>query len=79
MESQNKTNESVEVATIKVRSKISPRKLVDKMIVEDGDEEELAKDFAKNGGIIEESDSQQHLIGVNTGKFYLNEKYIEQI
>lgn len=71
--------ESVVEETVKVHSKISPRKLAVKMTADEGDEEELAEDFAQNGGIVVESNEETLLIAVDAGRFYLPAKYVEQI
>jgi hypothetical protein len=82
MESQDEppttpVKEKVVEETAKVHSKISPRKLAVKMTADEGDEEELAEDFARNGGIVIESTEETLLIAVDAGQFYLPTKYVE--
>ncbi|RDJ35638.1 MAG: hypothetical protein DWQ19_12535 [Crenarchaeota archaeon] len=64
---------------VRVRSKISPKKLMEKMHPEEGDEEEMAREFAKLGGILIETNDGLALIDVKSGRFSVKEKYVEQI
>lgn len=79
METQEEDTAPSEDVEVKVQSLISPRKLAAKMTVEEGEEEELAKDFSDNGGIVLETNDETLLIKVDTGSFYLNGKYVEQV
>jgi hypothetical protein len=50
-------------------AKISLKKLTTKIEVDQGNLEEMAKDFKKNGGIIINIDSNQLLVEVRSGTF----------
>ena len=54
-----------------VSAKVSPRKLMEKIRVEDGDPETLVEDLVENGGMILALDGKDLLIEVDSGSFYL--------
>ncbi len=62
-----------------IESKISIKKLLEKIQPEEGELYTLAKDFRKNGGIINEVDGQTLLIGVDSGAFLLKKNYVRKI
>lgn len=59
-----------------VESRISPKRLKDRMMIEEGDSKELIRDFIKDGGIVLEVNDKDLLIQVDSGTFYLSRKYI---
>jgi len=61
-----------------IESKISAKKLSEKMIAEEGEAEELAKDFFKNGGTINEVNDTNFLVEVDSGLFYIARKYVKK-
>lgn len=64
---------------LKVESKINSRKLLSKVIAEEGELEELIVDFKKHGGEIIEVNGKDFLIEVSSGKFYLSRYYVKKI
>lgn len=59
-----------------VESKISTKKLLSKIECQDGDIEEVTKDFKKNGGIINEVNGHIFLIEVASGTFLVHRMYV---
>jgi len=59
-----------------VESKISSRKLAERMVIEKGNLHEIAQDFKKNGGIIVEVNDRNFLVKVDSGTFYIPRKYV---
>ena len=77
METQCNDSDINNIEGQEVYAKISKRKLMEKIDVEDGDDEEVSNDFLKNGGTVVESDGRLLLIQVESGNFYLEQKYIK--
>lgn len=63
---------------VHVESKINTKRLVSRMEAQDGDEEELAKDFKQNGGVISEMDGSNVLIEVDSGSFIIHKMHIKR-
>jgi len=63
---------------VKVESKVNLKKLISRMDAQDGIEEELAKDFKKNGGVVSEVDGSNILIEVDSGSFIIHKMYIKR-
>ncbi len=63
---------------VQVESKVNLKKLVSRMDVQEGEEEELAKDFKQNGGIISEVDGSNILVEVDSGSFIIHKMYIKR-
>ena len=62
-----------------VESKISQSKLESKISTEEEIEiEELAYDFAENGGVITEADDSTFVIEVDSGVFSIHKCYVTQ-
>ena len=59
-----------------VESKISLKRLITRMETQEGDLEEVAKDFHKNGGTIIEENGYNLLIEVSTGNFLIHKTYL---
>lgn len=64
---------------VHVESKVNIKKLISRMEVQDdGEEEELAKEFKQNGGIIAEVDGPNILVEVDSGSFIIHKMYIKR-
>jgi hypothetical protein len=59
-----------------VESKISNRKLAEKIIVEEGELHDIVVDFQENGGTVVEVNDRNLLVRVATGLFYIPRKYV---
>lgn len=59
-----------------VTSKISAKKLVNVMNLENGQMNKVVKDFMKNGGKISEVSGNEFLIEVTMGSFYIQKNYV---
>jgi len=62
-----------------IESKISIKKLSEKMISEEGDANILSKDFFNNGGIINEVNDNNFLVKVDSGLFHIARKYVKKM
>lgn len=61
-----------------VESKINYTKLLEKIDVEKGELEEIAKNFHKNGGKVIDLENNVALIEINEGSFYISKIYIRK-
>jgi hypothetical protein len=64
-----------------VESKVSIKKLMNRMEAENDDEEEIkemAKDFQENGGVIKEVDGHYFKIGVENGEFTIHRMFVKR-
>lgn len=61
---------------LKVKSKISFGKLMNKIEINEGDMEEVCDDFLKEGGIIADDEDVNFLIEVTSGSFYIKHCYV---
>jgi hypothetical protein len=59
-----------------VESKISNRKLAEKIIIEEGELYDIVIDFQENGGTVVEVNDRNLLVRVATGLFYIPRKYV---
>lgn len=72
-----KKSEEIEIVDSKVVSKVSRDKLESVIESDDGDVEELAKDFKKNGGIVSEADGNKYMVVVESGEFIIHKMYVK--
>lgn len=63
---------------IHVESKISARKLISKIEVQEGEIEDITQEFAENGGTIKETNGHFFLIEVNSGLFLIERNYVSR-
>ena len=61
-----------------VESKIPIKRFGNKILVEDGEFEEILADFDKNGGVVSDVDGKQVLIEVAKGSFFVLKQYIQE-
>ena len=60
-----------------VESKVGFKRLISRMDVQDGEEEELAKEFKNHGGVISDIDEHNFLIEVDSGSFIIHKMYVK--
>lgn len=58
-----------------IESKISRRKLIEKIMPEEGEKEDLALDFIQEGGKVTDMDGKYFLVEVASGTFYIARHY----
>lgn len=75
---QGKKPISEDLIGTQVQSKVSYNKLMNKIELEEGIEEDVCTDFFEEGGIIVDVEDKQYLIEVASGKFYLHKSYVEK-
>jgi translation initiation factor 1 (eIF-1/SUI1) len=63
---------------LQVESKITFKRLLSRIETQDGEIEEVAKDFKKNGGTITEVNGQNILIEVDSGSFLIHRMYVKR-
>ena len=78
-ESPIKKHEDKLQAGALVESKVSAKKIMVRMDIQEGDEEEIAKEFKQKGGTISEIDGNDILIDVDSGSFIIHKAYIKAI
>jgi hypothetical protein len=62
-----------------VESKVSIKKLINRMETENNEEKkEIAKDFLDNGGVIKEVDGHYFKIIVDTGEFLIHRMFVKK-
>lgn len=62
-----------------VESKVSIKKLINRMEAENEDElKEIARDFQENGGVIKEVDGHYFKIGVDSGEFIIHRMFVKK-
>lgn len=66
------------IVGIKVESKITYKKLLSRIEAQEGEIEEVAKDFKKNGGTITEVNGHNILIEVDSGNFIIHKMHIKR-
>ena len=69
------SKKSVIIGTL-VESKISPKKLMSSIDVQEGDIKSICKTFFREGGTVKEIDGNDVLIEVKEGTFIINEKSV---
>lgn len=63
---------------LQVESKVTYKRLLSRIETEDGEIEEVAKDFKKNGGTITEVNGHNVLIEVDSGSFMIHRMYVKR-
>ena len=63
---------------LQVESKVTYKKLLSRMETQEGEMEEVAKDFKKNGGIIAEVNGHNVIIEVDSGSFIIHRMYVKE-
>lgn len=61
-----------------VESKSNIKKLMNSMIVEEGNRKEIAKEFFENGGEIKDVNDKIYLIEVSCGSFHISKNHIKR-
>jgi hypothetical protein len=62
-----------------VDSRLSQKRLVNQIVVEEGDVEELAKDFRRHGGVIRQVGKEDNvLVEVSSGTFFIPKFFVRQ-
>ena len=69
------SKKSVIIGTL-VESKISPKKLMSSIDVQEGDSKTIARDFIRHGGTIKEINGADVLVEVSKGTFIISENLI---
>jgi hypothetical protein len=64
---------------VQVESKVSERKLIARMVPEDGEAEDLALDFLTEGGVIADVNGKDFLIEVESGTFYITRHCVRRV
>jgi len=62
----------------KVESKVSLKKLLEKIEPEEGELYQLAKDFKREGGTLLQMDGQALLVEVNSGTFIISRLFVRK-
>lgn len=75
---QQDANEKSNILGIQVESKVTFKKLLSRIETQDGELEEVAKDFKKNGGLITEVNGHNLLIEVESGNFIIHRMYVKR-
>lgn len=74
-----KSRSHTELVGTMIESKLSVKRLMGKMIVDEGDTKELAEDFKAHGGIVVDSDKDENLlIEVDSGTFMLPKFFVKK-
>lgn len=80
MDQQNDTpNRGSNIQGLAVESKIGVKKLITKMQIEEGDIEEIAREFRSEGGVIAEVDGTNLVIDVDSGRFCIHRMYVKRV
>jgi hypothetical protein len=79
MENQNTEEKTNDIVGMSVESKISMKKLLEKIEPESGDLYEVAKDFRRQGGRVAEMDGSSLLIEVNSGSFIISRLFVRRV
>ena len=78
MESQSEHEASRNQVGTQVESKISLKKLLEKIEPQEGELYEIAKEFKRDGGTLVEMDGQALLIEVNAGRFIISRLFVRK-
>lgn len=70
-----KCENKFQVGTL-VESKVSIKKIIARMEIQEGEEEEVAKEFKQKGGTISEIDENEIMIDVDSGSFIIHKAYV---
>lgn len=66
------------IVGLTVESKISKKRLSSEIEVQDGETEDIIKDFYENGGTINDVDGNIFLIEVNSGTFLIDRTFVKK-
>lgn len=64
------------IVGLTVETKISTKRLLRHMTVENGNPHKMAKEFSENGGVIKEVIEEDYIVQVDSGTFQINRKYV---
>ena len=78
MGSQHDAKSKSNMIGLQVESKIAYKKLISRMETQEGEIEEVAKDFKKNGGIIAEVNGHNVLVEVESGSFIIHRMHVKE-
>jgi translation initiation factor 1 (eIF-1/SUI1) len=78
MEHQHDAKAKPNMVGIQVEPKIPYKKLISRMDVQEGDLEEVAKEFKKNGGTITEVNGHHFLVENEKGNFFIHRMYVQR-
>jgi hypothetical protein len=74
-----KSRNHAEIVGTMIESKIGVKRLMSKMLVDEGDVRELAEDFKEHGGVVVDSDKDEILlIEVDSGTFMLPKFFVRK-
>jgi len=76
---QTQLKRASDLIGVQVESKVSERKLISRMVPEDGEAEDLALDFLAEGGVITDVNGKDFLIEVESGTFYIPQHCIRRL
>jgi len=77
MEHQQDTKAKPNMVGLQVESKVAFKKLLSRIETQDGEIEEVARDFKKNGGTITSVDGH-NVVEVDSGSFMIHRMYIKR-
>jgi hypothetical protein len=77
--SQQQDSQRQTMVGLEVESKIPYKKLITRIETEEGDLNEVAKDFKKNGGIITEENGHYMFVKVDSGNFMIHRMYLKRL
>jgi len=78
-EGQGQPKRTSDLIGIQVESKVSERKLIARMVPENGEAEDLALDFINEGGIVVDVNGKNFLIEVDSGTFFIARHCIRRV
>jgi hypothetical protein len=78
MEDQQDAKSKPNMVGLQVESKIPVKKLLSRIEIQEGDIEEVAKDFKRNGGKISEVNGHNFMIEVSSGTFIIHRMHIQK-
>ncbi len=68
-----------ELIGLRVESKLSPKRLVKRIEIEEGDSKSLVKEFCHYGGVIIGVDDNRLLVEVEEGSFYVPKFFCKKV
>ena len=63
---------------LNMESKVSMKKLANKINIESGEFENVLSEFKKDGGIVKDVDGKMMLIEVSCGSFFVSRQYLRE-
>jgi hypothetical protein len=78
MENQHDAKSKPNMIGLQVESKVAFKRLLSRIETQDGEIEEVARDFKKNGGTITDVDGHNVLIEVDSGSFIIHRMYVKR-